>query len=257
MAKTGYLRTLMAIVAALLAAALLAVANPVAAQTAPPGLGGETLEGDPTITNCNVSVFGGTFTYKVSGVATGPYPGTFTERGTVAVGPEDEQSRQEITDLSASFSISSPNGDVVGTKVYVPNDGPYQNPATGECSEGFFGESNSGRAFVYYPELVYQAKITTPDGQTCTQEGFASLSLVEGSSVLPDSFTESFYNDLNNPNPSCEGGEDPPPPPPDVPTTKEACKDAGFEDFAALGFKNQGQCVAFVERGPKESKKVK
>lgn len=251
MANTGYLRSLMAIAVALLATAMLAVTNPVAAQTAPSGLGGETLEGDPTITNCNVSVFGGTFTYEVSGVATGPYPGTFTERGTVTVGPEDEQSRQAITALSASFTISSSNGEVVGKKQYVPTDDPFQNPATGECSEGFFGETTSGRAFVYYPEFVYRAKITTPDGQTCTQEGFASLSLVEGSSILPDSFTGSFYNDLNNPTPSCEGGEDPPPPPSDVPTTKEQCKDGGF---AAFGFKNQGQCVAFVERGPKKPK---
>lgn len=250
MAKTGYFRLLMAVAAALLAAALLAVANPVVAQTTPSGLGGETLEGDPTITSCNVGIFGGTFTYEVSGVATGPYPGTFTERGTVTVGPEDELSRQAITDLSASFTISSANGDVEGTKQFVPNDDPFQNPATGECSEGFFGEANSGRAFVYSPELVYRATITTPDGQTCTQEGFASLSLVAGSSFLPDSFTENFYNDLSNPTPTCEGGEEPPPPP-DMPTSKEQCKDAGFEDFVALGFKNQGQCVAFVERGPK------
>jgi hypothetical protein len=31
----------------------------------------------------------------------------------------------------------------------------------------------------------------------------------------------------------------PPPPPPPTPLTKEACK----EDFVALGFENQGQCI--------------
>ena len=35
---------------------------------------------------------------------------------------------------------------------------------------------------------------------------------------------------------------------PTTPTTKEQCKKGGYEEF---GFKNQGQCVAFVERGPK------
>jgi hypothetical protein len=32
-----------------------------------------------------------------------------------------------------------------------------------------------------------------------------------------------------------------------TPTTKEQCKDGGWPQF---GFANQGQCVAFVERGP-------
>jgi hypothetical protein len=36
------------------------------------------------------------------------------------------------------------------------------------------------------------------------------------------------------------------PPPP--PTSKEQCKNAGWKDFP--DFKNQGQCVAFVQRGP-------
>lgn len=42
------------------------------------------------------------------------------------------------------------------------------------------------------------------------------------------------------------GGEDPA-----VPTTKDECKDGGWQspEFEALGFKNQGQCVRFVETG--------
>ena len=35
---------------------------------------------------------------------------------------------------------------------------------------------------------------------------------------------------------------------PPSPTSKEQCKNGGFASF---GFKNQGECVAFVERGPK------
>jgi hypothetical protein len=38
---------------------------------------------------------------------------------------------------------------------------------------------------------------------------------------------------------------DSPPPP----TSKSECRDGGYERF---GFKNQGECVAFVERGPKQ-----
>jgi hypothetical protein len=35
---------------------------------------------------------------------------------------------------------------------------------------------------------------------------------------------------------------------PVLPTSKDQCKNGGYAQF---GFKNQGQCVAFVERGPK------
>ncbi len=45
--------------------------------------------------------------------------------------------------------------------------------------------------------------------------------------------------------PALVGG---PPPVPEVPTSKEQCKKGGYEAF---DFKNQGQCVAFVQRGPK------
>lgn len=36
------------------------------------------------------------------------------------------------------------------------------------------------------------------------------------------------------------------------PTTKQQCKNGGYRAF---GFKNQGQCVAFVERGPKRKER--
>ena len=32
-----------------------------------------------------------------------------------------------------------------------------------------------------------------------------------------------------------------------LPTTKDQCKDGGWRDF---GFKNQGQCIKFVQHGP-------
>ena len=45
--------------------------------------------------------------------------------------------------------------------------------------------------------------------------------------------------------PSARGGD----PGARVPTSKEQCKNGGWRNFPE--FKNQGQCVAFVERGPK------
>jgi hypothetical protein len=35
-----------------------------------------------------------------------------------------------------------------------------------------------------------------------------------------------------------------------LPTSKDQCKNGGWRGFGDT-FKNQGQCVAFVERGPK------
>ena len=37
---------------------------------------------------------------------------------------------------------------------------------------------------------------------------------------------------------------------PPVPTTKGQCKNGGWRSFGSA-FQNQGQCVAFVNRGPK------
>ncbi len=37
------------------------------------------------------------------------------------------------------------------------------------------------------------------------------------------------------------------PPRSNAPTSKDQCKHGGY---AAFGFKNQGQCIAFVQRGP-------
>jgi hypothetical protein len=38
--------------------------------------------------------------------------------------------------------------------------------------------------------------------------------------------------------------------PPPAPMSKDQCKNGGWRDFGET-FRNQGQCVAFVERGPK------
>ena len=40
-------------------------------------------------------------------------------------------------------------------------------------------------------------------------------------------------------------------PPARTPTSKQQCRHGGWRDF---GFHNQGQCIAFVERGPKPPK---
>jgi hypothetical protein len=181
----------------LLAVALVpAVAS---AQTPPPGLGGERLsENDPSITNCAAGEGGGSFSYEASGAATGSYAGTFTETGTITVGSEEGPTlRQRITSVQIQFAIDSPAGQVTGTKQFVPTGDPNVNVANGRCTNDF--GTLGGSIFVASDDLRYSATIVTPDGQTCLQSGPTSLSLVDNSSVLADSFTEVLLNDLSAP----------------------------------------------------------
>jgi hypothetical protein len=229
------------IACALLAVALVpAVAS---AQTPPPGLGGERLsENDPSITNCAAGSGGGSFSYEASGTATGSYPGTFTETGTITVGPEEgPTARQRITAVAIQFTIDSPVGQVSGTKEYVPTGDPNVNMPNGRCTNDF--GTLGGSIFVASDDLRYSATIVTPDGQTCTQAGPTSLSLTDNSPVIVDSFTEILLNDLSAPAPVCTGGEPEPEPEPDMPVSKDDCRDGGY---ARYGFKNQGECIAWV-----------
>jgi hypothetical protein len=68
------------------AAAVCALLAPAAASALPPTLTREFFGGTPTVTaTCAAS--GSMIFYSVSGVAVGPYPGTFTESGTATIGP--------------------------------------------------------------------------------------------------------------------------------------------------------------------------
>ena len=101
-------------------------ASAASAQPAPPTLSGEELSAPNTLggeVNCDTS---GPFSFTVSGTATGPYPGTFSETiSGDALYPEEAIAG----DYTASFTITSPTGDVTGTET---NDGDgvacYQNP---------------------------------------------------------------------------------------------------------------------------------
>jgi opacity protein-like surface antigen len=59
--------------------------------------------------------------FEASGIATGPYPGTFTENGVFKIGPQQFPSPGTFPDgpvlsFRSTFSIDSPNGIVRGTK---------------------------------------------------------------------------------------------------------------------------------------------
>jgi hypothetical protein len=215
-------------------------ALPAVASAAAPSFGGTAFnENDPTITNCAAFGGGGQITYEASGQATGSYAGTFTETGTVTLAPEDLSGRERVTAATISFTVDSPAGQVTGTKTFVPTGDPNINVANGRCD----GDGVGGSVTIFQDDLRYSVTIETPDGQTCTQSGPSSLQIIDDSSVLADRFSETFLNDLAAPAPVCTGGEPEPEPEPEMPASKEDCMDGGWE---AYGFKNQGECIAWV-----------
>ena len=145
----------------------LALPSTAAAQVAPT-LTGEYLTAEPAATatsfNCN-PLGDSTFTFAVSGVAFGPYPGTFTETGTATIGPQTDeflpgQFRGPVTQFDAQFSIDSLVGTVSGTKTLIPPTTPVSN--VGVCNQ--FGGQIGG------VDTDYTATITTTDG-TFTDQG--------------------------------------------------------------------------------------
>jgi hypothetical protein len=198
------------------------------AQEVPPTLSGEFFHQDvPTITSIDCRE-GLHFTYLATGTATGPYPGTFTETGAVDV----EVSGSTVTSsrFSARFTIDSPVGRVTGTT----SGGPGVSCGSGDFCEGAADCEGEGVAF--NSGGTYEATITTADGSFADHGILHNLQLFRGDHPSPlDGFDEDFLSDLRAPIPL-------------APTTKDQCKRGGWRQF---DFKNQGQCVAFVQRGPK------
>jgi hypothetical protein len=208
-----------------LAMAIGGIAIPVAVAAPPATMTGEHFAsvGGPGVVGCSTS---GTFPYSASGVATGPYSGTFTESGTVTttvitVPPFNGFVR--ATGFSATFTVYSPSGDVLvtGSKsldTSVPNASVFcQNP------------SQLGGGGV---ATTYNATIFTPTGNYSDQ----------GTSLIPILFTtgpsttlvEDFTSSLLAPVII-------------APTSKEQCKNGGWMNYPQ--FKNQGDCVSFVNNG--------
>jgi hypothetical protein len=107
------------------------------ADTTPsPALSGETFAGTPSIVSASCNPDGtSTFTYVATGVAAGPYPGFFFERGTVTHGPTAVPGGgtvgAPILSFQANFVILSALGIVSGTK----HSPPPPSVGAGNCLE--------------------------------------------------------------------------------------------------------------------------
>ena len=204
-----------------------AIAAPVALAATPaasPPLTGETLTGTGPATSMHCEVregrTAGSFDYEVTGLATGPYTGMFVESGSVAF-----DVLGGVESFHATFDIVSAAGNVHGTKNLA-------SPSTLGNGARCASLGLNGRLSVAGLQATYTATIQTSTG-TRTEHGTSTVTLfalptTPSSTTGTATLTETF-----------EG--------PTLPTSRDACKDEGFASFPV--FKNQGQCVRFVETG--------
>ena len=163
-------------------ATLLLVAAPVeAASGKPPSavapLTGETLLASEIGSPGTSSVSGtcnplGTsnFTFTITGGASGPYPGTFSETGTVTLGGVPGNPFA-ATSFESAFTINSVAGTVSGTKSLAG----FEATSLGLCGSAAFptGGADSLR---FEGTVSYTATITTPTGSgTDSGDSFVNL----------------------------------------------------------------------------------
>jgi hypothetical protein len=113
----------------------------------------ETSVGDVSTVSGTCNVLGtSTFEFLVSGVATGPYPGTFTEEGTLSL----NLAGFEPVAFNSTFTITSMAGTVTGSKTRTDAIVP---PVFAACTEAGVAD-----AFSFEGNVTYIAEITTSEG---------------------------------------------------------------------------------------------
>ena len=199
-----------------------AAARPTPPQAAPPGMTGEVLtmtqaNQDGTKVDCVLGTRAGSASFAGSGFATGPYSGTFTVNGTVST--TVDASGTVSGTFEETFTITSPAGTVTGTKSgALPAD-------TTTCFGSSFEAENA--------MLRYQATIATAEGNFVDSGASRALLDISGFGgqhevIFGETFSSQGVVLI-------------------VPTSKDQCKDGGWHQYPQ--FRNQGDCVSFVETG--------
>jgi hypothetical protein len=152
--------------------------------------------------------------FQTSGSAFGPYSGTFTESGTITVGPQtnttvDSRGVGAILDFQASFTITStvPSATITGTKTLSPTLPPGSSlTAFGRCDPNGSSPPNSDLfAIVSDPFVLYSAQINAVTGtRTDNGTGGFVIQSVTGP-ASPAAFQEAFTSTDPVP-PVCEDG---------------------------------------------------
>ena len=214
---TGATRRVLAVAIGCSVAVLVLRVPAASAQVPPPTLTGESFAaglfttpaglGSIAVTSASCNPAGSSsFSYRVSGPAAGPYPGTFTETSTVTMGPQNIPSGFSnptalLTGWTVIFTITSPAGSVTGTKTL-----PAGTIGVGICTTA--SQSPVGveqyAANVVPPGLAYTATATVSGAQF----GDHGLSVPVTFNDVPataasNNFNESFTSEQATTTPLC------------------------------------------------------
>ena len=166
------------VLCSLCAAVAVVIASVIAADSQIVPLGGESFHtsnlnssGTPghsldISTSCDSSSLNGTVNYSLTGIAAGPYGGTYSEQGSFTV------SNGAVTNLSASFTISPSGGGaaITGNKTLGGPAGSF----TANCSST--GSGSSTRNAVASGLFNYTANV---NGTPTTGSGGMALDITE------------------------------------------------------------------------------
>ena len=155
---------------ALTAIAVVSLAAPATSAAAPPTLQGETFSESETYTitppacDSYTDNYPGSYgSFCVTGTATGPYPGQYTEQGSyTGISAYDYGQGYDygaLTAYTVTFTISSPQGTVTGSESL--RTGTYN--VSGVGPPQFYDEINAN--------TNYTATITRPDGTAYSDSG--------------------------------------------------------------------------------------
>ena len=219
----------------LVALALLVTATATAAKPPPaadnPPLTGESFAGIITSVsnlNCNSGDPSSSYSFDATGIANGPYAGTFTEH--VAVTQTNQgiqplvvtfsatdtaltfnENFGTLSQITAAFEITSPTGTVTGTKTLVSDVGSLALCSSSADLTVLGNASGSVPAEVIFTQggtLTYNATITTVAGQS-QDSGTATLNAEQlkaaGFLANPGFFQESFTSGVVQPPPGGPG----------------------------------------------------
>lgn len=216
------------------------------ADTPPPSFAGELFEsrvvdgstGEHFQVACNEDG-SGTVSWQITGTATGPYPGTFTETGSLTFGPVVD-GEGTITSLSASFQVESSAGTVDGNKTLLPADNDLSR------NEGFCDLNASEFYHLATVQLGHAWEVTITTADSVYKE--SGDGVMGGYFKWDSQFEGDGYELIEDFRRSATGVVFVAP---RLPTTEEQCKNGGWQQYGV--FKNQGECVSYVATHGKNS----
>lgn len=201
-----------ALVVAVVALGVLAPAS----RAQAPSLSGELLEAQPAVVPTHETSFGAftcdkagttTISFEARGFAAGPYSGTFTETGTVTIGPQtntalDTRGVGAILDFQATFTITSefPPGTVTGTKRLAPTAPTAPTlESIGRCDPDG-SSADDVLVSVTNPHVLYDAQIDATTGAR-TDSGTASV-LIDSTPFPATATFQQLFNSSEPPPPA-------------------------------------------------------